>query len=169
MNAGRPLTCRLEVDAEFDVIEGGHVGSIVGATQLGDHLGDLREAPDLGTELVGQHRSTLERDVLWQGSPNPEVAFFKWRHELTAYREHEQQYCSNEHDGGYTPSQGLSAEDALEGSHIISGEESVQPGSVIVMCTVTRVADSGARDGNLLAREHVTEHGREDEGEDESS
>src|SRR6266550_8930961 len=147
MNAGWPLSCGLEVDAEFNVIESGHVGSIVGATQLRNHLGDLREAPNLGTELIGQHCSTLERDVLWQSGANPEVPFFKLRHELTAYGENEQQDCSYKPNGGYTPRQSPSAEDALEGTHVIPGKEAVHPGSVIVMCTVPRVVDSGAHGG----------------------
>ncbi len=82
--AGTPVFLRLEGDGDFDVVEGGDVGAVVGAAHLRDGLGDLGGLGDDGADLVGEVGGGVEGDVLREGGANPEVAFFERGHELAA-------------------------------------------------------------------------------------
>ncbi len=53
MEPGAPLANRLEVGEKFDVIEGAHVGAIVGTAHLGDNLRDFGISAEDGANVVG--------------------------------------------------------------------------------------------------------------------
>ena len=81
---GFPLALGIHLHEEFDVVEAGGVGTVVGPTGLRHHLTHLRVGAEDAAELIGQLHALPQRYALRQRGTHVDGAFVHLGQELGA-------------------------------------------------------------------------------------
>ena len=148
-----PLTLRMQLDKEFDIIKACGVSAIVGATRLGHHLAHLVELCHLVPQPVGHLHTLAERDALRHGGADVDAPLVHLGQELCTQKKEDAKSARNDHhaDGHHHPA------------------VTVQPGKDAVAHTVHHLEETVVVLLHIFFQQHRRQHRNQRQRENQCS